>query len=376
MSDADSNKGIDEQKLMEKQQVAGVVRKTVFMILIIIVLLFSGIIGGGYLYIRSALKPVDPDNDAPVKVKIPIGSSVSQIASILEDRNVIKNDKIFKYYVKFKNESGFKAGTYNLNQAMTIQEIIDRLKNGEFMQKAEIKITIPEGSKLEEIASIISEETKYPRDEVLKQLTDQNFVRKMQERYPNTLTNDIFHKNIKYALEGYLYPATYSFYESSPPLSEIIEKMIQKTDEVLAPYQSRIKELHLSIHQFLTLASLIEEEATEKAAREKISSVFYNRLEKNMPLQTDPTVLYALGKHKERVYYKDLEVNSPYNTYKVKGLPPGPIANAGKQSLDAAAYPAKTDFYYFLATKEGDVIFTKTLEEHNREKERHITEED
>lgn len=95
-----------------------------------------------------------------------------------------------------------------------------------------------------------------------------------------------------------------------------------------------------------------------------------------MPLQTDPTVLYSLGKHKERVYYKDLEVNSPYNTYKNKGLPPGPIANAGKQSLDAVANPADTNYFYFLATKEGEVIFTKTLDEHNKEKAKHITEKD
>lgn len=210
----------------------------------------------------------------------------------------------------------------------------------------------------------------------MNQLTNQQFIKQMQKKYPNTITDDIFNRRIKYALEGYLYPATYSFYEESPPLSEIIETMIKKTDEMLVPYRNKMKELSLSTHQFLTLASLVEEEATEKADREKIASVFYNRLEKNMPLQTDPTVLYSLGKHKERVYYKDLEVNSPYNTYKHKGLPPGPIANAGKQSLDAVANPADTNYFYFLATKEGEVIFTKTLDEHNKEKAKHITEKD
>jgi UPF0755 protein len=123
------------------------------------------------------------------------------------------------------------------------------------------------------------------------------------------------------------------------------------------------------------MASLVEEEATDQTDRKKIASVFYNRLEKGMRLQTDPTVLYSLGSHKDRVLYKDLEVDSPYNTYKVKGLTPGPIASAGKESIEAALSPEQTDYVYFLATESGEVIFTKTLEEHNKEKEKHITEE-
>ncbi|REJ21412.1 MAG: endolytic transglycosylase MltG [Bacillaceae bacterium] len=376
MADSDSNKEFLDKKLQEKLHIAKIVRKTVLTVLIAFVVIFAGVIGGGYLYVRSALKPVDPDNKEPVKVQIPIGSSVSQIASILEKNDIIKSAIVFKYYVKFKNESGFQAGSYQFNQSMTIQEIVERLKKGELMGEAAIKLTIPEGLQLSEIADIIAKHTPYSKKEIMNQLTNQQFIKQMQKKYPNTITDDIFNGRIKYALEGYLYPATYSFYEESPPLSEIIETMIKKTDEMLVPYRNKMKELSLSTHQFLTLASLVEEEATEKADREKIASVFYNRLEKNMPLQTDPTVLYSLGKHKERVYYKDLEVNSPYNTYKNKGLPPGPIANAGKQSLDAVANPADTNYFYFLATKEGEVIFTKTLDEHNKEKAKHITEKD
>ncbi|AXI40183.1 endolytic transglycosylase MltG [Bacillaceae bacterium ZC4] len=376
MADSDSNKEFLDKKLQEKLHIAKIVRKTVLTVLIAFVVIFAGVIGGGYLYVRSALKPVDPDNKEPVKVQIPIGSSVSQIASILEKNDIIKSAIVFKYYVKFKNESGFQAGNYQFNQSMTIQEIVERLKKGELMGEAAIKLTIPEGLQLSEIADIIAKHTPYSKKEIMNQLTNQQFIKQMQKKYPNTITDDIFNRRIKYALEGYLYPATYSFYEESPPLSEIIETMIKKTDEMLVPYRNKMKELSLSTHQFLTLASLVEEEATEKADREKIASVFYNRLEKNMPLQTDPTVLYSLGKHKERVYYKDLEVNSPYNTYKNKGLPPGPIANAGKQSLDAVANPADTNYFYFLATKEGEVIFTKTLDEHNKEKAKHITEKD
>jgi UPF0755 protein len=141
----------------------------------------------------------------------------------------------------------------------------------------------------------------------------------------------------------------------------------------LSDYTEKSKEKKLSIHQLLTMASLVEEEATGKADRKTIASVFYNRLKSGMPLQTDPTVLYALGKHKEKVFYKDLDVNSPYNTYKNTGLPPGPIANSGRVSIEAALDPNQTNYYYFLATANGDVIFTKTLAEHNQKKAEYIS---
>jgi UPF0755 protein len=142
---------------------------------------------------------------------------------------------------------------------------------------------------------------------------------------------------------------------------------------VLAQYQSSMAEREYTAHELLTLSSLIEEEATEKADRGKISSVFYNRMEEGMPLQTDPTVLYALGKHKSRTVYKDLKVDSPYNTYKVKGLPPGPIANAGTSSIEAALQPEDTNYYYFLASSSGSVYYSETLDEHNEKKAKYIT---
>jgi UPF0755 protein len=149
--------------------------------------------------------------------------------------------------------------------------------------------------------------------------------------------------------------------------------MLNKTREVIVPYQNDMSEQKLTPHQLLTMASLIEEEATERADRETISSVFYNRLKVSMPLQTDPTVLYAKGKHKERVLYEDLKVDSPYNTYKNIGLPPGPIANAGTASIEAALHPKTTNYFYFLANSEGEVFFSETLEVHNQLKAKHIT---
>ncbi|MDQ0161249.1 endolytic transglycosylase MltG [Aeribacillus alveayuensis] len=373
MTEVDSKKEMLMKKLLEKHQEAKIIRKIVLTVFTIFAVLFTGIIGGGYLYIKSALKPVNPDNTKPINVSIPIGSSVSTIARILEKNEIIKDDKVFKYYVKFKNESGFQAGDYQLNQTMTLDEIIESLKSGKVMQEAVFKVTIPEGNQLSQIAAIIAKHSPYTKQEVMNRLSDKEFINKMKQLYPETITDEVFHKNIKYPLEGYLYPATYSFYEEKPSLDDILEPMIKKTDEVLKEYQQQLEENNMTAHQFLTMASLIEEEATEKVDREKIASVFYNRLDKNMPLQTDPTVLYALGEHKDRVLYEDLEVDSPYNTYKVKGLPPGPIANAGKMSMEAALNPANTDYFYFLAKPNGEVVFTKTLEEHNKAKQKYLT---
>ncbi|MBM7605812.1 UPF0755 protein [Metabacillus crassostreae] len=368
----DPKKDSFRKKLLEKHNEAKVVRRIVLSVFITLLIVFSGLIGGGYLYIKSSLEPVDPTDQTPVDVTIPIGSSVSSISKILEENDIIKDDRVFKYYIKFKNESGFQAGDYQLKKSMTFQEIIASIKKGKVMDDVVFQVTIPEGRQLTEIASIISNNTNFSEDEIFEKLNDKSFIESMRAKYPDLLTDDIFKENVKYPLEGYLFPATYPYYQEEPTIEEILEPMITKMSEVVAKYIPQLQEKNMSVHYFVTMASLIEEEATEKSDREKISSVFYNRIDKNMMLQTDPTVLYALGEHKDRVLYKDLEVDSPYNTYQNTGLPPGPIANAGEMSFVAALSPEPTDFLYFLATKEGEVIFTKTLEEHNKAKNEHI----
>ncbi|KEZ51806.1 endolytic transglycosylase MltG [Metabacillus indicus] len=373
MSEGDSNKHTLQHKLLEKQQEARVIRKIVLIVVAVLLIAMTGLIGGGYLYIKSALEPADETDKKAVNVTIPIGSSVSSIAAILEEEKIIKDKRVFKYYVKFKNESGFQAGDYKLTPSMELEDIIASLKSGRVITDVVFQIPVPEGIQLTQIAAQVAKHSGYPEKEVLNRMNSKEFIGNMQKKYPETVTKEIYGQDIKYPLEGYFYPATYPFYEEKPPLDLILEEMIKKTDEVVKPYADQLEEKNMPVHRFLTMASLIEEEATQSADRQKISSVFYNRISKKMPLQTDPTVLYALGEHKDRVYYKDLEVESAYNTYKVQGLPPGPIANPGSQSLKAAIEPAKTDYLYFLATKKGEVIFTKTLAEHNKAKAEHIT---
>jgi UPF0755 protein len=365
-------KAIFLEKINERQNEAKVVRKVVAIIVLTVFIIAGLIFGGGYLYINSALQPVDSESKEEKLVQIPIGSGVSSISRILEESGVIKNAHVFKYYVKFKNESGFMAGDYVMTPSMTLPQIIESLKTGKVMREAVFQITVPEGKQLDEIADIISKNTNYSTDEVLNRLNDRTYIETLIASYPDILTNEILDAKIKFPLEGYLFPATYPFYEKEPTIDEIVAVMLDKTQSVIQEYQGQMEDQSMTVHQLLTMASLIEEEATKKVDRDQIASVFYNRIDTGMPLQTDPTVLYAKGVHEKRVYYKDLEIDSPYNTYQNTGLTPGPIANAGTSSIDAVLFPAETDFLYFLATPQGDVLFSKTLAEHNEKKVKHL----
>jgi len=361
------------EKIAERRNEAKTIRRFVGLTILVLAVVIAAVSLTSYFYIKSSLEPVDPGSKKEIIVDIPIGSSVSYIAQTLEDSGLVKNARVFKYYVKFKNESEFMAGEYHMNPSMTFQEIIESLKTGRIMQEPVFTMTIPEGKQLDEIAAVIADKTKQPEKEVFKSLNDEKFIQSLMEKYPSILTTEVWAKDIKYPLEGYLFPATYAFYKKDPSLDEIVSTMLDKTQSVVEKYRQDIEREDMTVHQFLTMSSLIEEEATEKADRDKIASVFYNRIDEGMPLQTDPTVLYAQGKHKARVTYKDLEVDSPYNTYKNKGLTPGPISNSGTMSMEAALHPADTDFLYFLASSDGTVYFSSTLDEHNSLKAKYIT---
>ncbi|AVX16621.1 MULTISPECIES: endolytic transglycosylase MltG [Bacillus] len=347
-------------------------KKTTIILSSVIALLI--IICGAFFYGKSLLSPVDKGSKTAVNINIPSGSSVSAIAEILEDQHVIKSKKAFQLYVKYKGASGFQAGFYHLNKGMDADAIIKKLTAGSTGYA--FQISVPEGKQLTQIADAIAKETSYSKEEIMAKLDDKTFIGKLKKQFPDTITDALSNKKLKHPLEGYLYPATYPFNDPDASLDTILTAMVQETNTRIETYKSELEKKKLSVHDALTMASLIEEEATAKADRHKIASVFYNRLAEKMPLQTDPTVLYAAGKHKSRVYYKDLKIDSPFNTYKHKGLPPGPIANAGDSSWEAALRPDKTDYLYFLAKPNGEVVFTKTLKDHNKAKEKYISKKD
>jgi len=351
-------------KMQERKSEVKTVRKIVAIVAIAFVLIV-GIVGIlGYNYVKSALKPVDPDATKTIAVEVPIGSGLSSISTLLEEKGIIKDARVFKYYAKFKNESQFQAGNYGLTQAMTLDELIESLKTGKVYRKPVFTMTIPEGLTLEQIGNIVEKKTPYTQKEFMDLVTSDAFVQQMKAKYPELVTDAVLADNIRYDLEGYLFPATYSYFEEKPSLESIVDEMVGAMDKVVKNYNDVLTEKKMSIHQLLTFASLLEREATAQTDRETIASVFYNRIDKGMPLQTDPTVLYALGSHKDRVLYEDLEVDNAYNTYKNKGLPPGPIAGAGKSSIEAVLNPSKTDYLFFLADKKGINHFSKTYDEH------------
>ncbi|MEN1969312.1 endolytic transglycosylase MltG [Lentibacillus sp. N15] len=366
-----TNRDTDKDKLTVVSEEARTVRKIVATIIIAIVLIL--LVGGisGYMYVKSALKPVNPESKKEVNVNIPMGSSTSDIASILEDKGIVKDSRVFRFYIKFKNEADFQAGDYTFSPSMTLNKIIESLKNGE-IKEANYTITIPEGKNMEQIAQIYAKKLPISKKEFLDQVNDPKYVKKLIKQYPDVLSDEILDNDIKAPLEGYLFAATYKFYDEDPSADAIVQKMLKKTVKVVTPYLDEISEQDLTIHKAFTMASLIENEASSEDQRKKIAGVFYNRLEAGIPLQTDPTVLYALGKHKDKVLLKDLKVKSPYNTYYVDTLPIGPISNFAESSLTATLHPEDTDYKYFLHDGKGHIHYAKTHEEHVKMKEKYI----
>lgn len=360
----ETKKDIMFNKMKNKKKEVKLVRKIVLIITFLIIVV--GGIGSliVYNYVESALLPLDPNSEETITVDIPIGSGLDSISSELEKSGIIKNAKIFKYYAKFNNESQFQAGEYSLTKAMTLDEIIESLKSGKIYREPVFSLTIPEGLTIEQIGQVVEKNTKHSADDFFKLVTSEEFVDRMMIKYPNVLGAEIKGENVRYALEGYLFPATYPFFEENPSIESIVDTMLANTDKVVTSYVDLLQAEEKSVHWLLTFASLLEEEATAQTDRATIASVFYNRIEEGMPLQTDPTVLYAKGTHKDRVLFEDLEFDNPYNTYQNTGLPPGPIANAGKSSIEAALDPSDTDYFYFLADKEGTNHFSVTYDEH------------
>lgn len=364
-----------KHNLIERRKEAKIIRRIVTIITLVIFLIIGGVAFSAYKYIKSALQPLDENNKQTVNIEVPIGSSSTSIGKLLKEKKIIKDATVFKYYVKLNNISGFQAGNYSFSPSMTLEEITSSLQDGGLDKEVVFKITVPEGKNIEEIAKVISEHVDMSQEEIVKLIDSKEFVEKMEKEFPTLLQDDINNKEIKHPLEGYLFPATYSFYDENESAENIVREMLKHGEKVIKKYVALIDEAGLSLHEVITMASLIEKEATAKADRQMIASVFYNRLDEDMMLQTDPTVAYAHGKHLSVTTYEDLKIESPYNTYFITGLPVGPIASPGIESIEAAIDPAESDYLYFLAEHgTGDVYYAKTLEEHNALKQKHIIE--
>ena len=340
-----------------------------------IALLLIVIIGGFFTwnYIKSETQPVDTAQTELVSFEIEQGASVKEVSKALEKEGIIRNSKLFNFYLKFKNVSGFKSGLYHVSKSMTLDEIIAELSGaGKDKDQNATKVLIREGEQLTDIAKEVEKSTKYSAEDFMAKVQDEDFLRYLVQKFPKLLTQSYNGYQVKYVLEGYLFPATYDMNDSKT-LQMLITEMVAKTDEVMSKYYDKILESDYTLQETMALASLIEKEGTKLEDRKKISSVFHNRIKENMKLQTDVSVQYALGEHKESLSLTDLEVDSPYNLYLNYGVGPGPYNSPSEDAIVAALEPANTDYLYFLAdihTKE--IYYAKTYEEHLELKAKYI----
>ncbi|MFT8458504.1 MAG: endolytic transglycosylase MltG [Liquorilactobacillus ghanensis] len=333
--------------------------------LIVILLVVIGL--QAYHYFKEAMQPLDPHSERVTEVKIPIGSTNKQIGSILEDKKIIKSGFVFDYYVKKHNLNQFRAGYYEFKPSMTLGKIAKKLEKGGASQSIKSgKVLVREGVTADQIGDVIQTRTKYSKASFLKLLNDQQFVKQLAKKYPNLLTSAVKAKNVRYRLEGYLYPATY-YLNKNESLKSLVEEMVAKSDQMLTPYYAQIKKKNWTVQKVLTLASLVEREGVTANDRYRIAGVFENRLDDGMMIQSDISVLYALGKHQKNVSYKDLKTKSPYNLYLHRGVGPGPFNNPSIASVNAVLNPADREqhYLYFIANmKTGKVYYSKTYAEH------------
>jgi UPF0755 protein len=286
---------------------------------------------------------------APVRrVTIPQGASFAAAAESLESAGVLGSPRLFRLYASAtQRDRDIKAGTYLLEPGLSWSELIDALTAGRGIEHS---VTIPEGLALRDIVPLLARTTGAPVESLWVAARDSAARRRLE--IPTT------------DLEGYLFPDTYRFMYGTGA-REAVRELVRRFDDVWQPaWDARAAELGMTRHEIITLASIVEKEARLAEERPVISAVYHNRLRQSMPLQADPTVQYAIGEHRTRVLYKDLKIDSPYNTYRNRGLPPGPISSPGRASIEAALYPANVPYRYFVAHPDGHHEFRVTFEEH------------
>lgn len=312
------------------------------------------------VYLGKESKAIDPDSKEFVAVIIPSGTGTGGIADILAENKLIDNQGVFKLQSKTKGYDGkYKAGEYSLSPSMSMEDMMKVLITG---KSKTVRFTIPEGYDIKRTTEKLASEGLINADAFAKEIESGQFNYKFLESAPAGANR----------LEGYLFPETYDIYTTANE-HDVINTMLSQFDKVFTEeYYARAKELGMSVNEIITLASIIEREAQVPEDRPIIASVFYNRLKIDMPLQSCATVQYILGEQKPVLSIKDTKIESPYNTYLNAGLPPGPIASPGADSIKAALYPAETDYLFFLAKGDGSHAFSATYEQFLKDKAQYI----
>lgn len=312
-----------------------------------------GILGGAAVYAGVSWLNASPNRVELYSLDVESGMSASRVAEKLEREGLIRSARFFRVLARFRGfDRQIHAGTHWVDGRKTTSGILTQLLSGGIRI---VRITIPEGLVIGDIAELLAKKLPFEPEEFVEACQDSVLVATFA--YPGAKT-----------MEGYLFPDTY-FLDMNADVRETIGIMSRRFHNVFADsLVHRADSLRMSVHEVVTLASIIEKEAQVRSEQPIISQVFHKRLKIGYRLGADPTVKYAMGQANRRLSLRDIEIDSPYNTYKYRGLPPGPICSPGRGALHAALYPADTNYLYFVANWDGTHTFTKTLRDHNRAK--------
>lgn len=313
----------------------------------------------------SGIGAVDKNDDKSISVNIPNGSGGMSIIQILDEHGLIKNEFCAKIQMKIGGYNSLQANTYVFNKSMSLKEMLKAINTGDFKYLSKESFTIIEGATIPDAAEAISKKFGIKKSDILAKWNDRTYLKILINKYW-FLTDEILKAGIMFPLEGYLYPETYIVTDSKPSIENITEMILDKTNVELNERKSQIEKSGKTVHQFLSFASVVQDESLFAKDRSMIAGVFVNRLNKGMALQSDSTVLYALQVKRINVTYDDLKVNSPYNTYMYAGLPVGPICAVPDYTMDDVLNYKHNDYLYFFAKKDGEVIYNKTLSEHEK----------
>ena len=333
----------------------------IYKFVICIMIIGIVIVCGSYKY---GISPVSKE-DKEILFVVPTESTYLTIADDLKEKGLIKSEMFYKVYIKLFKPNNLQAGTYKLNQNMGVEKIIGKLEKNEVITET-ITFVVPEGKHVEEVASIISKSTGLVESDLLNYWQDKEVIDSLISKYW-FLTDNVKKEGIRYYLEGYLFPDTYQV-SVNPTNAEVTYKMLDRMDQILSKYKTEITNSKYTVHEILTLASIVEHEAVLDEDRPMISRVFLNRLDKGMMLQSCATIGYAIDEWKLTYNYADLNTDSPYNTYMYYGLPIGPGDMPGEASIKAVLYPADNNYLYFLANvysqTDNKTYYSETYSEH------------
>ena len=338
------------ERVRSGESEGNIILKKILLIALVIVLLIVAGTAAFFLHLQHYAQTAASPKAADTVITIPAGQSFNQTTAALAKAGIIKHAGKFKIVARLKGyDKKLQAGEYTLSAILSPEQILQKMVDGDVRL---YRLTVPEGLNLHQIAELVDETGLASKSDFIAVATSAEFA------HQQDLNADTF--------EGYLFPETY-FFPKNTAVKTIISTMVNRFWEIFSPgWQKRAAQLGFSNHQIVILASIIEKETGAPFERPLISSVFHNRLNRKMRLESDPTVIYGLDNFDGNLKRKHLEAPTPYNTYKRSGLPAGPIANPGKESLEAALYPADTKFIYFVSKKDHTHQFSTNFKNHQR----------